>query len=84
MGVYDQNFYGYLPGLKTLNIFFWTNHFWKHSHQKKTPPKTNMEAQNGQLVKELPFSNGPFFRFHVSFWGCIMRSCEVFQTNQSC
>ena len=47
MGVSDRSFYGYLPGLKTLNIFFLGKQFWETFPSKKTPPKTNMEAQNG-------------------------------------
>ena len=36
-----------------------------------TPPKTNMEPENGPLEKEIPFGNHPFQVPAVSFRGCI-------------
>ena len=36
---------------------------------KCTPPKTNMEPENGPLEKEIPFGNHPFQGNHVSFSG---------------
>ena len=35
-----------------------------------TPPKTNMEPENGPLQKEIPLET-ILFRFHLSFQGCI-------------
>ena len=36
-----------------------------------TPPKTNMEPENGPLEKEIPIGNHHFQVPAVNFWGCI-------------
>ena len=42
------------------------------SDSEITPPKFNMEPEDHGFQKEFPFP-GTFFRFHVKFWGCILK-----------
>ncbi len=39
-------------------------------NRRDTPPKTNMEPENGPLEKEIPIGFTIISRFHVNFWGC--------------
>ena len=39
--------------------------------ENHTPPKTNMEPENGPLEKEIPIGNHHFQVPAVNFWGCM-------------
>jgi len=48
------------------------------SHVCDTPPKTNMEPENGALEKEIPLET-ILFRFHVTFRGCRFNLSQLVQ-----
>ena len=50
------------PHWKNSNL--WTSEWF-------TPPKTNMEPENGPLEKEIPIGNHHFQVPAVNFWGCM-------------
>ena len=54
------------------NASFLTRHVLCISLYRITPPKTNMEPENGPLEKEIPFGNHPFQVPAISFRGCIL------------
>ena len=45
-----------------------------------TPPKTNMEPENGPLQKEIPLGNYPFQGSILNFQGCISQVNFAFWT----